>query len=103
MRASGPGRGRLVGAGPATRAHMIPLHDDNPSTLTPVVSWTVLAACILVFLWQVSLDERAARVAIYGLGMIPAVLFGSAWLQGFEWGGRSHAMAHSSQASTAIE
>ncbi len=59
---------------------MIPLRDDNPAGITPLVSWALMAACILVFLWQVSLDERAGRIAVYALGVIPAVLFDHASL-----------------------
>lgn len=59
---------------------MIPLKDDNPTTLVPFVSYTILAACVAVFLWQVSLEPRAAQAAVYALGMIPAVLLGDATL-----------------------
>jgi membrane associated rhomboid family serine protease len=53
---------------------MIPLHDDNPTELAPVVTVAIMALCIGAFLWQQSLDESAQRV-VYGLGVIPAVLF----------------------------
>lgn len=59
---------------------MLPLKDDNPTSIVPVVSYTVLGLCVLVFLWQVSLDPQAGNAAVYALGMIPAVLFGSAAL-----------------------
>ena len=59
---------------------MLPLKDDNPTERLPVVSYTVLAACVAVFLWQASLPQAAAREAVYALGMIPAVLFGHASL-----------------------
>jgi membrane associated rhomboid family serine protease len=59
---------------------MIPLRDDNPVSITPLVSWALIAACVLVFLWQVSLGERAAQVVVYALGVVPAVLFGHASL-----------------------
>ncbi len=54
---------------------MIPLRDDNPAGITPLVSWMLMGACIAVFAWQLSLDERAGQVAVYALGVIPAVLF----------------------------
>ncbi len=59
---------------------MIPLRDDNPTSITPFVSWTVIGLCVLVFMWQVGLDERGARAAVYALGVVPAVLFGHAAL-----------------------
>ena len=55
---------------------MIPLNDDNPTRTTPYLTWGLIAACVAVFLWQVSLGPRDGQAAIYGLGMIPGVLFG---------------------------
>ncbi len=55
---------------------MIPLHDDNPTSLTPFVTVGLIAACVAVFLWQASLPPQAMEAALYGYGMIPAVLFG---------------------------
>jgi membrane associated rhomboid family serine protease len=54
---------------------MIPLHDDNPSSSKPLVTLLLLAACVLVFLWQLSLGA-AGRRAVLALGLIPAVLLG---------------------------
>lgn len=54
---------------------MIPLRDDNPSDLAPVVALTLIGLCVLAFLWQLSLGERGES-AIYSLGLIPSVLFG---------------------------
>ncbi|PSQ92901.1 MAG: rhomboid family intramembrane serine protease, partial [Proteobacteria bacterium SW_6_67_9] len=59
---------------------MIPLKDDNPTEIPPLVSYTVLAACVAVFLWQFSLVQSAQREMVFALGMIPAVLFGQASL-----------------------
>ena len=55
---------------------MIPLHDDNPTSLTPIVTIGLIVVCSLVFLWQVSLPPLAGEVAIYAYGLIPAVLLG---------------------------
>jgi len=59
---------------------MIPLKDDNPSQITPVVSYALLAACVLVFLWQMTLGPEGGKAAVYALGVIPAVLLGDAHL-----------------------
>jgi len=59
---------------------MIPLHDDNPTTLTPVVTVALIVICVLVFLWQLSLPPGAAERAVYAFGLIPAVLFDKAQL-----------------------
>ena len=53
---------------------MIPLHDDNPTKIRPYVTIGLIALCVAAFLWQFSLDERAAFAAVIGLGVIPAVL-----------------------------
>lgn len=55
---------------------MFPISDDNPRRLTPYVTWALMGASVLVFLWQVSLGPREGEQAIYSLGMIPARLFG---------------------------
>jgi membrane associated rhomboid family serine protease len=55
---------------------MIPLHDDNPTTLTPFVTIVTIVACVAVFLWQFSLDAPSVKAAILRLGVIPATLIG---------------------------
>ena len=59
---------------------MIPLRDDNPTSITPWLTWSLIAACVLVFLWQMSLPGPAQQGAVYALGVTPAVLFGHAEL-----------------------
>ena len=59
---------------------MIPLRDENPVASVPVVTWALVAACVLTFLWQVSLGAPHFNRAIFSLGVIPAVLFGHAQL-----------------------
>ncbi len=54
---------------------MIPLRDDNPSSITPIVTIGLIIGCTLTFLWQSSLGPQHFEAAIYSLGMIPAVLF----------------------------
>jgi len=59
---------------------MIPLKDDNPTSIQPVITLSIIGLCALVFLWQLSLSPEAGRAAVYALGFIPAVLSGSAEL-----------------------
>jgi membrane associated rhomboid family serine protease len=59
---------------------MIPLHDDNPTTRTPIVTVGLIAICVLVYLWQSSLGPRGAQAVVYGFGFIPAVVFEGASL-----------------------
>jgi membrane associated rhomboid family serine protease len=58
---------------------MIPLKDDNPTRTVPFVNYALIVACVLVFLWEVSLGERT-QAAIYAYGLIPDVLLGDARL-----------------------
>ena len=53
---------------------MIPLRDDNPTEIMPVVTVAIIAICVLVFLWQVSLGAQGLQATVYSLGVIPAVL-----------------------------
>jgi membrane associated rhomboid family serine protease len=55
---------------------VIPLRDDNPTTLLPVITVGLIVACVLVFFWQVSLGEQGFETTVYRLGLIPSVLFG---------------------------
>ena len=63
---------------------MFPLSDDSPRKVAPIVTWSIIGACVLVFLWQSALGAKAGEIALYQYGMIPARLFGMAKL-------RSHA------------
>ena len=58
---------------------MIPLKDDNYTHRVPFVTYALIAACVLVFLWQVSLG-RNIEAALYAYGLIPDVLLGGARL-----------------------
>jgi len=59
---------------------MIPLHDDNPTEIKPIVTIGLIVSCVLVFLRQGSLPMRAAEAFVYQFGAIPAVVFGHAEL-----------------------
>jgi membrane associated rhomboid family serine protease len=59
---------------------LIPLHDDNPTEITPVVTVALIAACVLVFLWQASLGAEGGQAIVYSLGVIPVVLLDRAQL-----------------------
>ena len=57
---------------------ILPLYDDNPRTSVPIVTYGLIAACSIVFLWQQSLGPRAEAAVDFAYGMVPAVFFGSA-------------------------
>ena len=52
----------------------LPLFDENSTSRRPFVVWVVLAACIVTFLWQQSLDDVSARLALYQLGFVPSIV-----------------------------
>jgi rhomboid family protein len=56
---------------------VFPISDDNPRRHgTPYVNYSIIALCVVVFLWQLSLGTNGDDRAILSLGMIPARLFG---------------------------
>src|SRR5271169_5980555 len=57
---------------------MIPISDENPTRLTPFITWALIAACVAVFFWQLTFDERASEALIFTLGFVPRNLFGPA-------------------------
>jgi membrane associated rhomboid family serine protease len=56
---------------------MIPLHDDNPTRTRPYVTLAIIAACTVVFLWQITHSQQVQQYIAYALGFVPAVAFGS--------------------------
>jgi membrane associated rhomboid family serine protease len=59
---------------------VIPLHDDNPTKITPIFTIAFIAICVLAFLWQSSLGTQGNQIAVVSLGVIPAVLLGKVQL-----------------------
>jgi membrane associated rhomboid family serine protease len=55
---------------------MFPLRDDNPTSITPVVTWFLIALNVLVFFYQLSLGPRDMHLFAYKFGAIPAVITG---------------------------
>jgi membrane associated rhomboid family serine protease len=53
---------------------VIPLHDDNPTEITPLLTIFFIVISVLVFFWQMSLGGQGNQAAVYSLGVIPAVL-----------------------------
>jgi membrane associated rhomboid family serine protease len=59
---------------------MIPLHDDNPTEITPVVTIAFIAVCTLVFFYQASLPGQSGEEFVFHYGAIPAMVLGQASL-----------------------
>ena len=57
---------------------LLPLHDDNPLRRIRFGYFTVafIAACVLVFGYQMSLPDREASRFVFSYGAIPSVVFG---------------------------
>ena len=51
---------------------MIPLRDVIPSRTTPVVTMTIIALNVLVFVYQWSLGPRDANEFVFTWGLVPA-------------------------------
>jgi membrane associated rhomboid family serine protease len=59
---------------------VFPLKDDIPSHRTPIVTVGLIAICVLIYFWQVSLGPEGGAYAVYSYGFIPAVLLTGAEL-----------------------
>lgn len=61
---------------------LIPLHDDNPrrSIDAPYVTLALIAANVVIFLYQQSLNPEDVRRAFFGFGVLPVRLFDDAQL-----------------------
>jgi membrane associated rhomboid family serine protease len=55
---------------------VFPLRDDNQASITPVVTWLLIALNVMVFFYQFSLGPRGARLFAFQFGAIPAVITG---------------------------
>ena len=55
---------------------MIPLHDDNPTRILPLITVAVLVACVSAFLWQLLQPPRVQELLVMSLGVTPAALLG---------------------------
>jgi membrane associated rhomboid family serine protease len=56
---------------------MIPLRDDEPSRMKPVVTVTLIAVNVLFFLYELSLGPERLQEFLMGSAFVPARLFGS--------------------------
>lgn len=55
----------------------LPLFDNNPTSRMPIISYLILASCVLVFVWQLGLSGYDERKAFLQFGIVPSVLLGS--------------------------
>ena len=57
---------------------MIPISDENPTRLTPFVTWAIIFACVVTFLWQLMFSQSDGEALFSSLGFVPRNLFDSA-------------------------
>src|SRR3954471_23529959 len=57
-------------ADPTTECAVIPLRDDIPSLRPPIVNYTLIGLCVVVYLMQVAAPDRGEGI-IAQYGMIP--------------------------------
>ncbi len=62
---------------------MIPLHDDNPTQIRPIMTIVLIVLCVLVFLVQIG---HPSSYVIRAYGLVPAALF-SSYSQAPSWPG----------------
>lgn len=53
---------------------MVPLHDDNPTRITPVVVYALIALNVVVFFYQVNLGESASSAFFRLYAVVPKEL-----------------------------
>ena len=51
---------------------MIPLKDDNPRLMTPVVNYGLIVCNIAIFIYQLSMPESEVEMFVHAYGAVPA-------------------------------
>ncbi len=44
---------------------MIPLRDDNPTILTPIITVALISTCVLIFIWQAPLGQAGFEKILF--------------------------------------
>jgi membrane associated rhomboid family serine protease len=53
---------------------MIPLGDDNPTRIAPIITWVLIIVNIVVFIWEMLLDPRTYEQMIQKYGFVPILV-----------------------------
>jgi len=56
---------------------LLPLRDDNPTQIWPVMTVSLITINVLVFLYQLTLGPQEGQLFIYQFGAIPAAVLGN--------------------------
>jgi rhomboid family protein len=58
---------------------MIPIRDTIPTRTVPLVTWSLIAANVLVFLFELTLDPAGLDALVYLFGIVPARFTHPGW------------------------
>lgn len=53
---------------------MIPLGDDNPTRITPLITWALIIINVAVFLWEILLDPNIFNRMVRTFGFVPSAV-----------------------------
>jgi len=53
---------------------MLPIGDDNPTSIKPIVNWIIILTCVLVYLWQTSGDYNFFVYTLEQYGVTPSLI-----------------------------
>jgi len=53
---------------------VIPLKDDNPTSSTPIVTYSIIGICVIIFILEISSPLYQSGALFYAWGVIPAAL-----------------------------
>jgi membrane associated rhomboid family serine protease len=56
---------------------MFPIDDDNPVRITPYITYGLIAANILIFIYELTFSERGLTNFFYQWAVVPAQLTGA--------------------------
>ncbi len=62
---------------------MIPLRDSVPCSITPFVTWTIMAICTLIFILLQIVPDETLRQLVYLYGMVPIRYTNPQWAVSF--------------------
>ncbi len=58
---------------------VIPIRDINQTRRTPIVTWAIIGANLLVFMASLSLEKGEAEAIVMRFGVIPDVIVHGNW------------------------
>lgn len=62
---------------------MLPIGDENPTKIKPIINWVIIITCILTFLWQTSGQYSFFVYTIETFGITPALIMNGEYMYTF--------------------